>query len=274
MKLMMIMNSHELAVMAVNCGVDRIFVDLEINGKFERQGHRDTLISKHTFKDVENIRRAVPEAELLVRLNPLYEGSCNEIDRAISLGADILMLPMFKGLGEIEAFCKHVSGRVDVIPLVETVEAAAIADAVAKVDGVTELYIGLNDLHMAMGKAFMFELLADGTVDRLASQIHASGKPFGFGGVARVGEGLLPAEKILAEHVRLGSSSVILSRTFHRQADTPDKLREQMDFKTEIQKIRDAITFYRTNSADVLLANTAEVKAMVAKIAHSMALAA
>lgn len=38
--------------------------------------------------------------------------------------------------------------------------------------------------------------------------------PFGFGGIARIGEGDLPSDYILGEHVRLGSTSVILSRTF------------------------------------------------------------
>ena len=37
---------------------------------------------------------------------------------------------------------------------------------------------------------------------------------FGFGGIARIGEGDLPSDNILGEHVRLGSQSVILSRTF------------------------------------------------------------
>ena len=37
---------------------------------------------------------------------------------------------------------------------------------------------------------------------------------YGFGGIARLGEGTLPAEKIIIEHYRLGSSRAILSRSF------------------------------------------------------------
>ncbi|MDE6340527.1 MAG: aldolase, partial [Muribaculaceae bacterium] len=35
-----------------------------------------------------------------------------------------------------------------------------------------------------------------------------------FGGIAKLGDGLLPAEKVIMEHYRLGSTRAILSRTF------------------------------------------------------------
>jgi len=263
---MMILNDPEVAKLAASSGVDRIFVDLEINGKFARQGHRDTLISKHSFEDVERVRKAVPGTPLLVRLNPWYEGSRAEIDRAISLGVDILMLPMFKRIDEVAAFCDYVAGRAQVIPLLETAEAAEIVDAVAALSGVAEVYIGLNDLHLSMNKSFMFELLVDGTVAHLANSIRAQGKPFGFGGIARIGEGLLPAEKILAEHIRLGSSSVILSRTFHRPYDDKVPGDSPMNLKLEVDKVRSAAAFYRSCDVAVLEANRGELKRIVDEI--------
>ena len=60
----------------------------------------------------------------------------------------------------------------------------------------------------------MFELLADGTVERLCSKFHEKGIIYGFGGIASIGRGLLPAENIIIEHYRLGSSMTILSRSF------------------------------------------------------------
>ena len=42
----------------------------------------------------------------------------------------------------------------------------------------------------------------------------AAGLPVGFGGIAKLGDGLLPAEKVIMEHYRLGSTRAILSRTF------------------------------------------------------------
>ena len=64
-------------------------------------------------------------------------------------------------------------------------------------------------------KKFMFELFTDGTVDEIVSKVKKAGIPFGIGGVGRVNcPNLLPAENVLCEHYRLGSSMVILSRTF------------------------------------------------------------
>ena len=103
------------------------------------------------------------------------------------------MLPMFHYAQEVEIFCKMVAGRAGVIPLVETPQAAMRIDELVKVEGVSEIYIGLNDLHLGLGLDFMFETLTNGFVEHMALQIKAAGLPFGFGGVARIGEGLCQA---------------------------------------------------------------------------------
>src|SRR5690606_9048961 len=74
--------------------------------------------------------------------------------------------------------------------------------------------LGLNDMHLSYKKKFMFELLTDGTVEYICKKISEYGIPYGFGGIARLGHGMLPAEYIIAEHYRLGSSMTILSRSF------------------------------------------------------------
>ena len=65
LNLMYITNNPSLAQYAVQAGVNRIFVDLEILGKYERQGHKDTLISKHSIEDIAQVREAIPHACLL-----------------------------------------------------------------------------------------------------------------------------------------------------------------------------------------------------------------
>ena len=60
----------------------------------------------------------------------------------------------------------------------------------------------------------MIELLSNGLVGTLSQQCAIKGIPFGFGGIARLGEGLLPAERVIMEHYRLGSTRAILSRSF------------------------------------------------------------
>ena len=88
--------------------------------------------------------------------------------------------------------------------------------------GVDEIHIGLNDLCISQGKKFLFQPLADGTVDAVCAKIKAAGIPFGFGGFGRLGGGTLPAAYIVAEHYRLGSSMSILSRAFCNTAQITD----------------------------------------------------
>jgi len=213
---MLITNQPDLASSAVRAGVDRIFIDLEILGKQERQGHLDTVISAHSMDDIPKVRAAIPNSDLLVRLNPPHDGTGEEIEQALESKPEFLMLPMFRKVAELADFCQKVNGRAGVIPLVETPEAADCLEELVKIKGLSEIYIGLNDLFLGLKLNFIFEPLANGMVDRMAATIKNSGLPFGFGGIARIGEGQLPGELVLGEHLRLGSSSVILSRTFHR----------------------------------------------------------
>lgn len=220
LKLMYITNRPEIAQIAETAGVDRIFVDLEYIGKDKRQKGMDTVKNQHTVADIKRIREAITTSKLLTRVNPVhdateeYESSVEEIDQVIKAGADYIMLPYFKTVREVEQFIDMVSGRAKTIPLVETPEAAEVIDDILKINGIDELYIGLNDLSLGYGKKFMFELISDGTVERLADRFKEKNIPFGFGGIAVLGKGLLPAEYVIKEHYRLGSSSAILSRSF------------------------------------------------------------
>lgn len=219
LKLMYITNRPEIAQIAESAGVDRIFVDMEYIGKSDRQGNMDTVQSHHTLEDIKKISDAIKEAELLVRINPihdsseLYGSSKEEIDRAIENGAKILMLPYFKTVEEVKKFVDLVDGRAKTMPLLETPEAVACIDEILKLD-IDEIFIGLNDLSLGYGMQFMFELLADGTVEELCYKFKKRGIPYGFGGIASLGQGTLPAEKVIIEHYRLGSTCSILSRSF------------------------------------------------------------
>lgn len=238
-KFILITNDLDLAVFAEECGVERIFVDLERLGKKERQGHLDTLISQHSINDAKEIKSKLKSAKLIVRLNPLNIKSEEEVEAAISAGADYLMLPMFRKIAEVVSFLSFVDGRTGVIPLVETKEAAESLSELVTLSGVSEIYIGLNDLHLDMGLSFMFEPLANGLLDSMVSIVKAAGISFGFGGIARFGEGMIPGEMVLAEHVRLGSESVILSRTFHRKSEDISAFKVNLDLKKELLKLRE-----------------------------------
>ena len=220
LKLMYITNKPEVAKIAEEAGVDWIFLDMEFIGKDARQGGLDTVQNHHTVKDVKNIKAVVKKAKVLVRVNPIHEAlpnypsSKDEIDEVVNAGADILMLPFFKSVKEVKRFIEYVGGRAKTCLLLETAEAAVLIDEILELPGIDMIHIGLNDLHLELGMKFMFELLADGTVERLGNKIKAEGIPFGFGGIARLDSGSLPGADVLKEHVRLGSSMVIVSRSF------------------------------------------------------------
>lgn len=214
LNLLYITRDPAIAAILERCGVDWVFVDLEYTGKAERQAGRDTVKSRHTIDDVRAVRQSISRSDLLVRVNPWGPHSPAEIDQVIEAGADIVMLPYFFKAEEAEAFIAQVNGRARTCLLVETPEACnAIADIVA-LPGVDHIHIGLNDLHAALGMTFMFEPLAIGLVDTVAETCRRAGVSFGFGGCARIGSLVPPAEDIVAEHYRLGSTSVILSRSF------------------------------------------------------------
>ena len=234
---MLITNNPKLASYAKKCGVGRIFIDLEVNGKQKRQGHLDTLISQHLMSDIPVVKKSINDLELLVRLNPLHNNTQSEVDQAIELGSDLLMLPMFYSANELHEFSRIVDGRVGIIPLVETHNAMLDMHNIVKVSGLSEIYIGLNDLHLDMGLKFMFEPLENGIIDKVVEVIRPTNIPFGFGGIARVGEGVIPGELVLAEHIRLGSSSVILSRTFHRSGNDMRGFAENINLKLELDKL-------------------------------------
>ncbi|WP_168355982.1 aldolase/citrate lyase family protein [Sphingomonas gei] len=271
MKFFFITNSPGLAAFAVRAGVDRIFVDLEILGKQERQGHLNTLISGHSFEDLRRVRAAVPDAELMARLNPMNAGTQAEVDEALDAGVPILMLPMFHEPGEVQAFADCVRGRARICLLAETIGAMQTIRACAETPGVDEIHIGLNDLSLDLELPFMFQPLAMGLVDQMAEQIRAAGKPFGIGGVARIDEGLLPARWILGEHARLGSTAAILSRTFHRQAVDVTEIEAQMDFAEELRQLRTAYRDFCGATPGQLEANHARVCDAIGEIAREKA---
>lgn len=270
LKLMYITNDPQTALIAEQAGVDRVFVDLETVGKAQRQGGMDTVQSHHTLEDARALHMVLSKAELLVRVNQIYPGSGEEIDGAVETGADILMLPYFKSPEQVRTFLRFVGGRARTMLLFETPESVEQIDDILSLDGIDECFIGLNDLHLGYHRKFMFELLADGTVEMLCRRFAQAGKPYGFGGIARVGTGTLPAERILGEHVRLGSSSVILSRSFCNTAETTDHEQIASIFRTEVPKLRAAEREYGAMDTEGLAANRVLVREAVQKILENM----
>lgn len=270
LKLMYITNRPEVALVAQKNGVDRIWVDLETRGKEERQKNCDSVKSQHSVADIRIIKPLLTNSEMLVRVNPWYEGSPAEIDSVIDAGADIIMLPYWKTPEEVSNFVKAVNGRCKTTLLLETKEALECVDEVLAQGGFDEIHIGLNDLHLSYGMTFMFELLSDGTVEKLCDKFKAAKVPYGFGGIAKLGSGMLPAEKVIMEHYRLGSTRAILSRSFCDCAKIADIAEIEQTFSENLKTLRTFEASLANKTPEDFSRNKAEVATAVADVVSAI----
>jgi hypothetical protein len=69
LKLMYITNDPKVARIAADAGVDRIFVDMEVMGKAQRQGHMDSVKSFHTFADIRGWYGKEPNVRCAMKLD-------------------------------------------------------------------------------------------------------------------------------------------------------------------------------------------------------------
>ncbi len=269
-KLMYITVDTQVATIAMNSGIDRIFVDMEVIGKHDRQGGMNTVQSKHTIEDIARIKTVMQSGkELLVRTNPLHEGLAQEVEGAIAAGADILMLPYFFTAQDVAKFVEMVAGRCKVMLLIENKESAIDnLDEILAVDGVDEYHVGLNDLNLSLGGKFMFEPLANGLLDKICHKLKATGKPYGFGGMARVDGGELSGARVLTEHYRQGSSIVIVARSFCNCEQVGDINEIEEIFNRETPKIRSLEEQLEQQSAQYFEDNNNEIKKIVERIVN------
>ena len=229
-----------LAREAEQAGIDRIMIDLEREGKEARQAGRDLFHSGHRLEAVARIKAALRVAPIVARVNPLSDRSEAEIERVLEVGASFVMLPYFAHASAVRRFVGIVRGRCGTIALVETKEAAAHFDEIVRARGLDEVHIGLNDLSISLGHRVIFESLCSGLIEHLTGILRRSGRPFGFGGVARLSATDLPVDpvSVLAEQVRLGASRAWLGRTFR---DPFEGERAPGAWDREVMSLRDEI---------------------------------
>jgi 2-keto-3-deoxy-L-rhamnonate aldolase RhmA len=216
MMLSLITDDVALAVEAERAGIDRVMIDLEREGKAQRQAGRNLFQSTHSLESVARVKAVLHRAAMIVRINPLSERTPQEIDDVVASGADVIMLPYFFTPDEVRTFVALVGGRSQVSLLVETRSAVECLPECLAAGGIDEVHVGLNDLSIDLGCTVLLEPLCTGVVDRIVAVLRASGVPFGIGGLARLSCGTLPVcpERLLAEQVRLGCRRAWLGRTF------------------------------------------------------------
>ena len=266
LKFMYITNDVNVALIAEKYGVDRIWIDLETLGKEERQKNMDSVKSNHSIEDIKKIAPLLTKSEMLVRINPINVNSENEINTVIDAGADIIMLPMWKSVDDVNTFLSIVDGRVKTTLLLETKEAVECLDKILELCHMDEIHIGLNDLHLSYNLSFMFELLSNGTVEKLCKKIAAKGIPYGFGGIAKLGEGILPAERIIMEHFKYGSTRAILSRSFCNYKKINDIKKDEYIFSSNMKILKNFEKSLEYKTEEEFINNSNEVQRLVEQI--------
>ena len=125
---------------SIESGVDIIMVDLETIGKKERQKEFNTVISNHKLNDIIKIKKCIGNSTL-VRSNPIHKKIREEIENIINNGADIIMLPMFTQVNEVELFIDIIRGRAKTMLLFETPQSVCRANEISKLNGIDMLIL-------------------------------------------------------------------------------------------------------------------------------------
>lgn len=228
--LLLFSTEPEFVEQAVSAGVEGVIVDWENIGKEKRQAFADTQINRDTLEDLQRVRAAT-DANLICRVNRFGEMTPVEVDQAISAGADELLLPMVRSVGEVEQALGMVDGRAELGILVETLSAVRAAAAFDQLP-LSRIYVGLMDLAIERRTTNIFSALADGTVEAVRRAVT---RPFGFGGLTLPDYGRpIPCRLLIGEMARLGCDFSFLRRSFHRDI-------RGRDLSIEIPRLLEAI---------------------------------
>lgn len=236
-----------LAARAVRAGVDGVVVDWERRGKARRQAGEGTQINGDTPADLVKVR-ASTGGRVVCRVNGAGPWTAAEVDLAVSLGADEVLLPMVRHPREVDAALDAVRGRCGLGVLVET--GAGLACAAELADRpLSRLYVGLNDLRIDRGSTELFAPLVDGTVEQVRAD--AGRTPFGVAGLTLPDRGApVPSRLLAGELVRLGASFTFLRRSF--LADVAGR-----SLEVEVRRIQDHVRACRLRTPEQVAADRA-----------------
>lgn len=256
-------NSPARARAVVAAGAAGVVVDWERRGKGRRQAGADTQINADTPDDLARVR-AAQAGVLLCRVNRWSPRAPAEIDLAIGLGADEILLPMVRRPEEVDAALEAVAGRCGLGILVETSDAVRRVDALVR-RPLSRLYVGLNDLMIDRGGGPLFLALVDGTVDRVAAAAAGAGITFGVAGLT-VPEGgrPVPCRLVQGALARAGASFTFLRRSFW--ADTAGR-----DLAVEVPRILASAAAAGRRSPAAVAADHAELTAAVGALREGRA---
>ena len=242
------------AAAVVAAGAAGVILDWERRGKARRQQGQDTQINEDTAADLAAVRDATP-GRVLCRVNGAGPWTVQEVQLAVELGADEVLLPMVRTPADVDLALDAVAGRCGLGILVETQDAVDGIDALAQ-RPLSRVYLGLNDLRIDRGGSDpLFAPLVDGTADRVRRAVDV---PFGVAGLTLPDRGHpVPSRLLAGELARLGADFTFLRRSFW--ADTAGQ-----DLRTAVPRILASCAAARRRAPAHVQADSAELRRAVA----------
>ena len=225
-------------------------VDLEVDGKRERQKSRNTFISSHDQNDVIEISNCNDtHSDLIVRINPFSTKTESELQQLARLNIDYVMLPMVQSLDHVSQTTRMMQTldvQFGLLPLIEHIDGFnALASILDTHRHIEKVFFGLNDLSLSLNLPFLFQCISENYIDRASQVCKQRSVEFGFGGIGLLGGNHVISPKLLlSEHARIGSSSTILSRSlrtkfaFLQNKDCEPSSAEAKSFKNEVEKLK------------------------------------
>ena len=255
-------------------------IDLEVEGKLERQRGRNAFISSHTHNDAIEISHCRdPDSDLIVRINPFSQKTRSELNSLVQLNISYVMLPMIQSLEQVSQvvnIMKELHVPFKLLPLIEHIDGFnALASILDKHRHIKKVFFGLNDLSLSLNLPFVFQCIAENYIERGAQVCKEKGVDFGFGGVGMMdSEDVVAPELIVSEHARIGSSSTILSRSFRdkfnflKSKDGAPSPAEAKSLKDEVGKLKHHYEHCATLSAGELLAKREKLDRAIHLVSH------
>lgn len=243
-----------IAQTCLSAGVDGIIIDWENKDKDKRQNGYPTQINFDTPEHLIDMRKNV-SGKILCRVNKFNElYSKEEINLAISCGADEIFLPMVENPDEVSKALDVVKDRCGLGILIETDAAVKNVDAFGHLP-LSRVYIGLNDLHISRKSTNIFEPLTDQTVEIVRNAFKHI--PVGVGGITHPERGNpVPSKLLMQQYINLKMNFSFLRRSFLKDLN-------DYDAETMITDIRLYLQQMGASLCDNGISTTEEIKTYI-----------
>jgi hypothetical protein len=235
----------------VDAGAAGVVVDWERRGKARRQAGEGTQINGDTPADLARVRAAT-RGRVVCRVNPAGPWTAAEVDLAVRLGADEVLLPMVRRPRRSTGRWTRRRALRARHPGRDAGRRGPRGELTAR--PLRRVYLGLNDLRIDRGSSVLFAPLVDGTADRVRA---ACTVPFGVAGLTRPDAGWpVPSRLLAGELARTGAAFTFLRRSF--TADVAGR-----DLQVEVPRILADCAAARRRTPGQVLADRAELLSAV-----------